>query len=285
MNQSNGIVNALTVDVEDYFHVGNFQPYVNVEDWESFEEVAPQSTYRILRLLEKHNVKATFFVLGWLAKRHPRLVRAIHASGHEVACHGYFHVPVKELEPTEFRADVRAAKRLIEDTVGVRVHGFRAPSFSIDETSLWAFDVLIEEGFSYDSSLYPGRLVPFGFAGAFRHPHNIDRGPMGLIKELPMATLKLLGVKLPFAGGGHFRAYPYWFIRSGIRRINRREHAPVVVYFHPWELAPRQPRIQAELKARTKHYLGLKSMEKKIDRLLRDFTFVPAKELLDRFRL
>ncbi|HPQ69986.1 MAG TPA: DUF3473 domain-containing protein [bacterium] len=281
----NGYVNALTIDVEDYFHVGNFSPYIKVEQWDNLEEVAPQATYRILRLLEENGVRATFFTLGWLAKRHPRLVRAIHASGHEVACHGYFHEPLTKLHPDEFRADIRAAKRLLEDTVGTSVRGFRAPSFSINESNLWTFDVLIEEGFEYDSSLYPGRLVPFGFAGAFRHPHNVDRGTGGLIKELPMATLKMFGVKLPFAGGGHFRLYPYWMIRRGIRRINQNERAPVVVYFHPWEIVPSQPRIKASLRASIKHYLGLGAMEYKITHLLRDFNFVPAAELLDHFRL
>ena len=276
--------NVLTVDVEDYFHVRNFAGTINIEDWETLEEVAPDATYRILRLLEEHGVKATFFVLGWLAKRHPRLVRAIQAAGHEVACHGYFHEPVRAMTPDEFRTDVRAARQVIEDTVGARVRGFRAPSFSIDESSLWAFDVLLEEGFEYDSSLFPGRTVPLGFAGVGRHPCKIDRGSFGQIKELPLTTLAVAGFKLPFAGGGFFRAYPYAMIRAGMRRINERERAPVVVYFHPWELAPRQPRVPAPLRARVKHYLGLETMEKKITMLLRDFAFVSAAEMLETCR-
>jgi polysaccharide deacetylase family protein (PEP-CTERM system associated) len=276
--------NVLTVDVEDYFHVRNFADTINLEDWETLEEVAPNATYRILRLFEEQQVKATFFVLGWLAKRHPRLVRAIHAAGHEVACHGYFHEPVRAMTPDEFRADVSAAKKVLEDTIGAPVLGFRAPSFSIDESSLWAFDVLLGEGFEYDSSLFPGRMVPFGFAGVSRQPCRLDRGAAGAIMELPLTTLTVAGVKLPFAGGGFFRAYPYAMIRAGMRHINEREHAPVVVYFHPWELVPQQPRVAAHVKARIKHYLGLTTMEKKITRLLRDFAFVPASEMLETCR-
>lgn len=281
--KSPAIVNALTVDVEDYFHVRNFADTISFADWENFEEVAPQATYHILRLLDEHDTKATFFVLGWLAKRHPRLVRAIAASGHEIACHGYYHEPVRNMKPAEFRADLQAAKKVLEDQIGKPVVGFRAPSFSIDESSLWAFDILLEEGFEYDSSLFPGRLVPVGFAGAFRLPHHIDCQGGKTIKELPLATLSVMGVRLPFAGGGYFRAYPYWMIKAGMRHINRKEQAPVVVYFHPWELAPGQPKVAAGLAARTKHYLGLETMETKIVGLLKDFQFVTAGELLARF--
>ncbi len=272
--------NVLTVDVEDYFHVRNFADTIDIEDWETLEQVAPNATYRIIRLLEEHQVHATFFVLGWLAKRHPRLVRAIHAAGHEVACHGYFHEPVRTMTPDEFRMDLRAAKTVLEDTIGEPVRGFRAPSFSIDGTSLWAFDVLLDEGFEYDSSLFPGRTVPFGFAGTYRQPSAINRGEHGTLKELPLATLVVGRFKLPFAGGGYFRAYPYAMIRAGMRRINEQENAPVVVYFHPWELVPGQPRVHAPFKARLKHYIGLTTMEGKITSLLGDFRFVTARELL-----
>ena len=282
-DKSDAMVNALTIDVEDYFHVRNFASYIKLEDWAELEEIAPAATYRILRLLEERKVRATFFILGWLARRHPRLVRAIQSSGHEIACHGYFHEPVRLMRPEEFRADLRAAKQLLEDTAGISVRGFRAPSFSIDQSALWAFDILLEEGFEYDSSLFPGRVVPFGFAGVYHRPHPIDCGARGTLKELPLLSLNILGREVPFAGGGFFRMYPYWMIKKGLRHANEQLKTPVAVYFHPWELAPDQPRIKADFIARTKHYLGLETMEKKITRLLADFRFVPAVELLELF--
>jgi polysaccharide deacetylase family protein (PEP-CTERM system associated) len=264
--------NALTVDVEDYFHVRNLAPYIAREAWNGFTETIPAAVPRLLELFAAHGARASFFVLGWVAQRHPELVRAIDAGGHEVACHGFAHQPVNRLSPQEFRADLRAAKQAIEDAVGKPVRGYRAPSFSIDQSNLWAFDALIEEGFAYDSSLFPGRTVPIGFLGADREPCVIRRAG-GRIVELPLTRLDLFGRSLPFAGGGFFRFYPYPLIRAGLRRIRQTHRAPAVIYLHPWEIAPDQPRIAADWRARFKHYVGLRGFERKLGRLLADFPF------------
>jgi len=279
-------VNAMTVDVEDYFHVTNFDPYIDKRDWPSFAPTVPRTVPRILELFEEYGVKATFFVLGWIAERMPDVVRRIADAGHEIGCHGYDHALVHRTRPEVFRETVHRSKAALEDITGTEVVGHRAPTFSIDGNSLWAFDVLLEEGFEYDSSLFPGRIYRPGFAEAFRAPHNIDRGDRGLIKELPMTTIKALGVRVPFAGGGYFRLFPYRLIRWGMRRINAKDGVPVVVYFHPWEFAPDQPRIRGPAPwPRFKHYVKLRTMEPKIRRLLSEFTFVPARDLLDRYRL
>ena len=284
--KSNGVFNAMTVDVEDYFHVSNFESVIKREQWPSFEATVPRAMDRILEMFDEAGVRATFFVLGWVAERIPEVVRAIDAGGHEVASHGHLHRRVFRHPAKTFREDVRRSKQVLEDLIGKPVRGHRAPTFSIDHDSLWAMDVLLEEGYEYDSSLFPGRIYRPGFAEGFRYPHNIDRGEMGLIKEIPMTTLRMAGVKVPFAGGGFFRLYPYWFIHWGMKRINRADEAPVVVYFHPWELVPDQPRIRrASLPAKFKHYLNLRSFESKVVRLLRDFRFKTCLELIDDFRL
>jgi polysaccharide deacetylase family protein (PEP-CTERM system associated) len=280
------VANAMTVDVEDYFHVSNFEGVIDRAQWSSLPGVVEPSTHRILETFDRAGVRATFFVLGWVAERYPGLVRAIDEAGHEIACHGYAHRRVFHHPPEHFRQDIRRAKALLEDLTGRRVVGHRAPTFSIDENSLWALDILLEEGYEYDSSLFPGRIYRPGFAEGFRHPHNIDRGDHGLIKEIPMTSLRVAGARVPFAGGGFFRLYPYPVIRWGMNLINRVDDAPVIVYFHPWEFAPDQPRVTgAPLLKRFKHYVNLRSFPGKIERLLRDFRFVPCRELLEEFRL
>lgn len=277
MNSPTPIVNGLSVDLEDYFHVRNFADTIAFEDWETMPETSAIGVARVLKLLERHRTKATFFVLGWVAAHHPDLVRRIAGAGHEIACHGYLHEPVLALEPEQFRADLAAAKELLEEILGFPVNGYRAPSFSIDETCPWALDILIEEGFTYDSSLFPGRTVPVGFCGADRQPLVIRRNGGSLV-ELPLTRLDLPGKSLPFAGGGYFRLYPYPLIRAGLRRINRR--APAVIFFHPWELVPEQPHVAAPRASRFKHYVNLSTFENKLDRLLADFRFGPLKDLL-----
>jgi len=277
MKTNEPIVNGLSVDVEDYFHVRNFAGTIAFEDWETMIETSSIGVARVLDLLDRHQTKATFFILGWVAAHHPELVRRIATAGHEIACHGYLHDPVADLKPEQFRADLAAAKELLEEIVGFPVVGYRAPSFSINETCLWALDILIEEGFRYDSSLFPGRTVPVGFCGADRRPVVIKRAG-GELVEFPLTRLDVPGKSLPFAGGGYFRLYPYSLIRAGLRRINRR--APAVIFFHPWELVPEQPPGAAPRASRFKHYVNLAGFERKLDRLLTDFRFQPLRKML-----
>jgi polysaccharide deacetylase family protein (PEP-CTERM system associated) len=272
------IRNVLTVDVEDYFHVRNLAPCIAREAWATLPEVAPHGTRRLLELFARHEVRATFFVLGWLAQRHPALVREIDAAGQEVARHGFWHQPVTALTPDEFRRDLRDAQAAIADAIGRRALGYRAPSFTINESNPWALEVLIEEGFAYDSSLFPGRTVPVGWLGVDRAPTTIRREGVGEIRELPLARVDALGRSWPFAGGGYFRLYPYSLIRAGLRHINAAHRVPAVIYLHPWEIEPDQPRLAASFAARFKHYVGLRTFEAKLTRLLCDFTFGPASQ-------
>ncbi|NLH49953.1 MAG: DUF3473 domain-containing protein [Myxococcales bacterium] len=273
------IRNVLTVDVEDYFHVENLAPYIRPEEWDGLREVCPDAVRRLLALLAEHQVRATFFVLGWIARRHPDLVRVIDAAGHEVGCHGTMHQPVDRLTPAEFRQDLHEAAQRLADLLGKPVQGYRAPNFSIGPANPWALDILLDEGFTYDSSLFPGRKVPVGYLGADRAPVLIRREGHGDLVELPLARLDYPGGSLPFAGGGYFRLYPYALIRAGLRRINRRHRVPAVIYFHPWEIVPDQPRVAAGARARFKHYTGLATFESKLRRLLGDFSFGPAGDL------
>jgi polysaccharide deacetylase family protein (PEP-CTERM system associated) len=280
MSPATEIVNALTVDVEDYFHVHNLAPYIARETWDSLPGVCLDATRRLLALFGERNVRATFFVLGWIARRHPQLVREIADAGHEIACHGFGHQSLLQMTPAEFRADLRAAKDAIENAGGAPAAGYRAPSFSIGEKNPWAFDVLIEEGFRYDSSVFPGRKAPIGFLGVDRGPCLIERAGVGSLVELPLTRLDFAGGSVPFAGGAFFRLYPYWLIRAGLRRIQAATATPAVIYFHPWEIAPGQPRIDARLAPRLKHYVGLRTFEQKLQRLLTDFRFGRAIDLL-----
>lgn len=280
------VFNAMTIDVEDYFHVTNFESTIDPSQWDSLPGTVDEGTDRILAAMDDAEVTGTFFVLGWVAEKNPAVVKRIADAGHEIASHGFWHKRVFEHTPDHFRQDVRRSKALLEDITGTEVLGHRAPTFSIDEESLWALDILLEEGFEYDSSLFPGRIYRPGFAPGFRQPHNIDRGEHGLIKEIPMTSLRLLGVRVPFAGGGYFRLYPYPLIRWGMSRINRVEGVPVIVYIHPWELVPGQPRVKdAPAIRRFKHYVNLDTFESKIVRLMRDFRFKSCRDILDDYRL
>ena len=264
---------AFTVDVEDYYMVTAFEKNVRFEDWPCHEGRTSANTDRILDLLDACAVKATFFVLGWVAEREPSIVRAIAVRGHEVACHGYRHRMVTTLEPEEFREDVRRAKALIETISGAPVVGFRAPSWSIVADTMWALDVLIEEGFAYDSSIFPIHHDRYGVPGAARFPHVITR-PSGSIREYPPSTLRVAGVNFPVAGGGYLRLYPLWFTRWALRRINRRKRHPCVIYVHPWEVDPGQPRMSCGRMTGFRHYVGLSRTFGKLRVLLREFAFV-----------
>jgi polysaccharide deacetylase family protein (PEP-CTERM system associated) len=265
------IVNAMSVDVEDYFHVSAFDGVVSRAAWDQLESRVVANTNRLLDLFERAGVRSTFFVLGWVAERFPGLVRQITSSGHEVASHGYHHQLAYLLTPAQFREDVSAAKKRLEDVTGAAVLGYRAPSYSIIESSLWALDVLIEEGYVYDASIFPIHHDRYGVPGAERHAHVLQRPP-GALLEMPASTVRMAGVNFPIGGGGYFRLLPYHWTNWGIKRVNR-EGRPAVFYLHPWEIDPDQPRFKVNPITRFRHYRGLRSTMPRLSRLLREFRF------------
>jgi polysaccharide deacetylase family protein (PEP-CTERM system associated) len=275
------LVNALSIDVEEYYHATIFQEAVNGAIGGLASRVE-SSTERVLALLAAARVKATFFVLGEVASAHPGLVRQIAREGHEVACHDYHHMLVFGRSPQAFRADVRRAKAVLEDVGGQPVLGYRAPSFSIGPTERWAYAILAEEGFRYDSSVYPILHDRYGDRVAPRFPYEIWRsGPERLI-EFPIGTVRLLGVNLPVGGGGYFRLLPSALIEAGIRRVNTAERKPVMFYFHPWELDHEQPRTAMPWHRRFRHYVGQRGHEAKLAGLLRRTPFGTVRDVLER---
>jgi len=277
------MINALTIDVEDYFQVNAFARQIRFDQWDSYPLRVGDNTRRILDLLDEFGIKATFFVLGWVAERLPDLVQDIHARGHEVGSHGYGHQLIYSIDPDVFRTDVRRAKNILETITGAPVTGYRAPSYSITKKSLWALDILIEEGFAYDSSIFPVYHDTYGMPDAPRFPHVISR-QAGSIREFPLTTYPARwGTKeyrLPIAGGGYLRLLPAELLRRGIQAINRQEGKPAVLYFHPWELDPGQPRIKAGLRSCFRHYLNLARTETKIRHLLKTIKFTNMADVL-----
>lgn len=270
------MINAVTIDVEDYFHVAAFAAQIKPEDWNCFPLRVADNTLRILDLLDIFSIRATFFVLGWIAERCPDLIKEISRRQHEIASHGYRHELVYVIGPERFRQDVRKSKQLLEEVCGKSVIGYRAPSYSITKQSLWALDILMEEGFTYDSSIFPILHDVYGIPHASRFPHDVV-GQSGKIKEFPLSTLNLklanLEYRLPVAGGGYLRLFPKGLIKRAIHHINTIERQPAVLYFHPWEIDPDQPRIQAPLKSRFRHYLNLDTTLHKIKYLFGQFSF------------
>ena len=268
MRDISSITNALTIDVEDYFQVSAFAPHIERSDWDSRESRVEHNVDRILALLEAADTNATFFTLGWIAERYPALVRRIVEGGHELASHGYGHERVSDLSEAAFFNDIHSAKALLEDIAGVRVQGYRAPSFSIGAGNLWALDTLQRAGYRYSSSIYPIKHDHYGMPDAPRFAHQIRDG----LIEVPPTTLRMLNRNLPSSGGGYFRLFPYALSRWMLRQVNGQDHAPAVFYFHPWEIDGGQPRIQGiGLKTRFRHYVNINCMEPRLGRLLRDF--------------
>jgi polysaccharide deacetylase family protein (PEP-CTERM system associated) len=276
--------NAVTFDVEDYFHVAVFTDQVHKSQWNSFPSRVEANTNRILEMLAQRGSLGTFFVLGWVAQKFPALVRNIADAGHEVACHSLDHRKVFQMTPAEFREDTRQAKEAIEDASGQRVRGYRAPSFSITRDSLWALGILVELGFEYDSSIFPVEHMSYGMPDTPRFPFLIrtDSGPL---VEFPMTTVEFAGLRSPLSGGAYMRLLPYWYIRWGFRYLNNHENQPFCFYLHPWELDPEQPRIKASLTARLRHYLGLRGAQSKLSRLLRDFDFQQMGAIIEEGKL
>ncbi len=292
------MINALTIDVEDYFQVSAFEKCVARNDWNSYPLRVEANTSRVLDILDEFQIRATFFVLGWVAEKRPALVRKITRRGHEVASHGYGHKRIYNQTRNEFRDDIRKSKALLEGLTGTPVIGYRAPSYSISMDSLWAFDELVDAGYSYDSSVFPIHHDLYGIPHWPRFPFIVSKDMNGnwkpqdspdsalsamhyTLTEIPITTLSMSGKNFPIAGGGYFRLFPYPFTRWGLRRINWQERRPFVFYIHPWELDPDQPRMKGACpKSRFRHYLNLHRTEKRLRRLLADFSFAPVNESL-----
>lgn len=266
----NMITNAMTVDVEDYLHVSAFEKHIRRQDWEALPCRVERNTDRVLKLFADHDVKATFFMLGWVAERYPDLVRRIVAAGHELASHGYSHVRVTQQTPQEFRDDVVRTKQLLEDLSGHAIRGYRAASYSIGAETLWALEILQETGHRYSSSIYPIRHDLYGMPTAPRFPFHPNDG--GELLEIPVTTVELLKQKLPCGGGGYFRLLPYGWSRWAMRRVNQHDRRACIFYFHPWEIDPSQPRQRGiGLKTRIRHYTNLAVMEQRLHRLMEEF--------------
>lgn len=272
------MLNALTIDVEEYFHPTEVQRTVPLESWKNLPSRVEDEILRVLDLLDAKDTKATFFILGWVAEHHPRAVRSILAGGHEIACHSYAHQLVYNLTPQQFRADTRRAVAAIQDACGVSPKSYRAPSYSIVSKTFWALEILVEEGFTQDSSIYPIAHDRYGIPGFKRHATMVET-PAGPIQEIPIATVKLSGDKIaPVGGGAYLRLLPYRYTAAGIRRRNQDERQPACVYFHPWEMDPEQPRIAQGWISRLRTYTGIGTMYGKLNRLLTDFRFGTLKE-------
>lgn len=265
------MVNRMTVDVEDYFHATAFDRSLSRSSWSERDSRVERNTRHLLAFFHEHRVRGTFFILGWVAERYPALVRDIAAAGHEIASHGFHHQLVYTMTVDQFREDVRRAKATIENAGGCVVRGYRAPSFSIVESSLWALDVLIEEGHTYDASVFPIYHDRYGIPDAPRRAHAIRR-PAGLITEVPASTVRLGGTNVPIAGGGYFRLFPYAFTRWAVGRVNG-EGEPVTFYIHPWEIDPEQPRLATSRLAAFRHYTNLGDTLNRLGRLVADFAF------------
>jgi polysaccharide deacetylase family protein (PEP-CTERM system associated) len=267
-----GPLNALTVDVEDYFQVQAFEDVVDRGAWDGFERRVERNTDTLLEVLDARGVRATFFVLGWVAERHPPLLRRLVEGGHEVASHGYDHRRVDRLDPASFRADLARAEHAIGEACGVRVRGFRAPSFSVSKDSLWAFDVLFEEGYRFSSSVFPVRHDRYGIPDFPRHPVVVRGEGDRALWEFPMTTWRVLGRNLPVAGGGWMRLLPPAVMHRALASENAAGR-PAVVYLHPWEVDPDQPRVEAGAFAKWRHYLNLDRTKERLERLLERFRF------------
>jgi polysaccharide deacetylase family protein (PEP-CTERM system associated) len=278
------VVNAMSIDVEDYFHVSVFDGIVPRSQWEGMESRVCRNTDRLLDIFAEYKIRSTFFVLGWVAERHPDLVRRIASAGHEVASHGYAHRLIYDQTVPAFRQDVRKAKALLEDASGLKVVGYRAPSYSITPRSLWALDVLLEEGYQYDSSIFPIRHDRYGIPVSGRRPYPIQRARGALI-EVPGSTTRFWPLNLPVAGGGYFRILPYWWTRWGIARVNRLERRPAIFYLHPWEIDPEQPRLKVGRLSRFRHYRNLEDTESRLRQLLTDFRFDALDKIVAETRL
>ena len=272
-------INAITVDVEDYFHVSAFANDIDPSEWDRFEPRAHENVARLLDIFNEFDVHGTFFVLGWLAERNPQLVRKISDLGHEIGCHGYSHQLIYNQSRSEFARETKKAKSMLEEITGKPVDGYRAASFSITQESYWALDILHEAGFKYDSSIYPVRHDTYGYRGAEPYPYILTTQLGARIAEFPISTLNLGLMRVPVGGGGYFRLYPYPITRIALSSINRSGH-PFVFYMHPWEIDCEQPRIESNRLSTFRHYNNIARFEKRLRKLLSQFHFGNMSDVL-----
>jgi polysaccharide deacetylase family protein (PEP-CTERM system associated) len=274
------IINAMTVDVEDYFHVAALAKSIDRSKWDSMEYRAEASTRLLLDLFDESKIRATFFVLGGVARRSPELIREIAGRGHEVASHGMSHKLVFNQTPEEFASETYESKALLEDIIGASVLGYRASTYSITNRSLWALDILNEAGFAYDSSIFPIRHDVYGIPDASQVPSRIATPKGASIVEFPMSTAPMFGTRIPVSGGGYFRLLPYWLTRTGLRKLNLELSRPFIFYLHPWAVDPWQPRVKAGWKSRLRHYTNLDRCEARLRRLIGEFRFGRVRDVL-----
>lgn len=272
----------MTVDVEDYFHVAALSGSIKRAEWNERESRVVNNTRRLLTLFEHYGIRSTFFVLGWVAERERGLVREIARAGHEIACHGYSHELVYRQTPEVFREETVRAKGILEDLTGLPVAGYRAASYSIVKASWWALDILADLGFEYDSSIFPIRHDRYGVPDSPREPHLLTTAGGRQLVEFPLSTAMVGGYRLPVAGGGYFRLFPYALTRFGLLRINRNESRPFIFYLHPWEIDPDQPRVKTSALSRFRHYTNLDRCEARLEMLLQHFLFGTVRDVLVR---
>lgn len=267
------VKHCLSFDVEEHFQVSAFESPMRRRHWNMYESRVEKNTSRVLDALARHDTRATFFVLGWVGERFPHLVKQIASAGHEIASHGYGHELITAQTPSAFRNDVRKAKSILEQLVSQPIYGYRAPSFSIMKDTTWALSILAEEGYRYDSSIFPVFHDRYGMPSANPYVHEILT-ESGVLWEVPPSVVRVLGLNIPVAGGGYFRLYPYFFLRWLLRRVEKQD-IPLVMYLHPWELDPGQPRMEGPVFSRIRHYLNLSRTETRLNQLLQDFEFAP----------
>lgn len=275
------MLNAFTIDLEEYFQVSKFEHVLTRERWHDLPSRVRSNTIRILELLDEYECRATFFTVGWVADKYKDLIREIAAAGHEIGSHSYWHRRVSDISPQEFREDIQKCKSVLEDASGEEVRAFRAPTYSIIDSSKWAWDVLLEEGFQIDSSVFPIQHHRYGNPDANRFLHQIVRDA-GTIIEFPLSTMKIAGSTVPIVAGGYLRFFPYLFTKLGINRINKAEKKPAVIAFHPWELDPHHPIPRVSLLKRIRHKININTTESKLRKLLTDFQFGTIKEVVEQ---
>ena len=274
------MINALSVDVEDWFQVTNFEGVIDRTDWDYCQSRVTNNVQRILDIFSAMDVKATFFVLGWIAERFPQLVLSIQERGHEISTHGYAHQQIQKQTKEQFRQDVTKAIQILEKLLGQKIIGYRAPSYSIVPETMWAWELLADLGIRYDSSVFPIKHDRYGISGLPRYPFTVDLKAGRELIEFPLSTVRIFGKNIPIAGGGYLRLYPYWFVKWAVKRINRQGH-PAIFYLHPWEIDPFQPRQEVSFFKKLRHYSNISGTEGKIRALIRDFQFAPVREVLN----
>jgi polysaccharide deacetylase family protein (PEP-CTERM system associated) len=280
MTSQNRQINAITVDVEDYYQVSAFNKQVTKADWDGFESRVYDNTHRILKIFDDNSIKGTFFVLGWIAERNRKLISEISELGHEVACHGYSHDLVYNQTPEKFLEETKQSKAILEDIIGKQIKGYRAASYSITAKSLWALDILAECGFLYDSSIFPIVHDRYGIPGGKTRPHLLKTDKGNELVEFPLSTVGIAKRRVPVSGGGYFRLFPYWLSKAGLNRVNQNDQMPFIFYMHPWEIDEGQPKIKSSRFSEFRHYNNIDKFEARLLKLISDFEFTTVLDVL-----